>query len=164
MGKILGYRALDSKIPSYAQPKEAREKKEGDIMTSYNSVECPCYGTLDEIHKVLITDLKWIGNQVSINGLGFTITKQGFKSHLSEKDYSPATLEEFPHIGIAILTGLEETGFDHNYDGDLPDFFQIVTTGHMPHCLARCVVCGVQLDEEEQKRSACSGCYGETVR
>lgn len=129
-------------------------------MTIYNGIECPCCGTLEEIHKVLITELGWIENQVSINGWKFTITKKGFRSNQSGKEYAPSILSGFPHTGTAILIGLEGD------EDQLPDYsyhYQIVTVNHMPHISKRCIECGCQINQDEIKHGACNSCYSAAV-
>ena len=132
-------------------------------MTTYSGIECPCYGTLSEIHRALIDDLEWLGSQVSLNGWGFTVTEKGFRSNESNKDYDSKLLAEFLHNGTAILIRKVETGFEHNYEGDLPDHFEIATTGKIPHVSKRCAICGIQLNQDDQKRGACTSCYGQEV-
>jgi hypothetical protein len=128
-------------------------------MTTYEGIECPCYGTLEEIHAVLIGDLKWIGKQITINGFDYTVTERGFKNNQSEREYISSVLAEFLHTGTAILIGMEEWD-----DRDIPLLvFQIFTTGKIPHVSKRCALCGFQLTQEEQKHGACGPCYAEEV-
>jgi hypothetical protein len=55
---------------------------------------------------------------------------------------------------VAILIG---------YDDD-SILYEIATTGKIPHISKRCALCGIQLNQEEQKRGACSSCHAEAVR
>lgn len=130
-------------------------------MTIYNGIECPCYGTLEEIHKILVTDLNRIGDTVLINGWGLTVTEKGFRSKvLSKREFLPSTLAKFPHPGIAILTGLKP---DESQPEDVAYFYEIVTMGRIPHVSKRCAECGCQMDRDEIKRGACSSCYSAVV-
>ena len=133
-------------------------------MTTHNGIETPCFGTLKEIHAALVGSLNWKGQQVSINGWGYMVTEAGFQSNGSGNVYQPGSIAtRFRMPGTAILIGLNETGFSGNYDGSNPDFFEIVTSGKVPHVSERCQLCGAQLNKDEIKRRACDGCYAEEV-
>jgi hypothetical protein len=130
-------------------------------MTTLCGIECPCYGTLEEVHKELIgDDLKWKEKQVSIDGRGYTVTEKGFRSNSSEKEYTPSTLSEFLHPGTAILIGIEESA---SASGSGIEWYQIETTGKIPHISKRCALCGMQLNQEEQKYGACGPCMREFI-
>ena len=131
-------------------------------MTTHNGIQIPCFGTLQEIHAALIKDLDWLNNQVSINGWGYTVKEAGFQSNESGKCHDCLTLASL-HKGTAVLYNLEETGFSGNYLGDLPDYYEIVTSGKVPHVSKRCAECGCQLNQDEIKRGACDGCYAAAV-
>lgn len=130
-------------------------------MTNYCGIECPCYGTLEEIHKALIEDLCKLGEEVLINGWRYTVTEKGFRSAESKKEYSSSLLAEVLHTGTAILIGLIP---DDTQPEDAAYLYEIATTGKIPHVSKRCVLCGVQLNQEEQKNRACLSCYAEAVK
>jgi hypothetical protein len=136
-----------------------RTEKGEKIMTNYNGITLPAYGTLTEIHAALIDTLNHGGQQCSINGWGFTVEKEGFRSNQSGRVYSPCLLED----GVAILTGMKKTGFEGNYDGDNPDFFEIITCKKVPHISKRCIECGMQLNQDEIRHGVCDACYGAAV-
>jgi hypothetical protein len=126
-------------------------------MTTYEGIDCPCYGTLDEIHKALIGDLHWTEKPITINGFDYIVTEKGFRNNQSEREYLPSVLAEFLHGGTAILIGMEEWD-----DRDIPLLvFQIFTTGKIPHISKRCALCGFQLNQEDQKYCACGPCRAE---
>lgn len=132
-------------------------------MTDYNGIQTPCFGTLGEIHAALIKDLHWLNEQVTINGWGYTVKESGFQDNHNGAVKQISYLVIL-HPGTAILTGLKETTFKENYEGDNPDFFEIVTSGRIPHISRRCAICGMQLDNEGITQGACPSCYAEEVR
>lgn len=120
-----------------------------------NSVEVPCYGTLEEILEVLKTAFKLEnGTDVLINGSGYEITEKGFRSlWSSSKEYDvtdPAFLEMICP-GIAILLG--------RYGDDDEGPFDIITTGKLPHVSKRCPYCGEQLTADQVERGAHPSCF-----
>jgi hypothetical protein len=125
-------------------------------MTDYNGIQTPCYGTLEEIHAALIKDLKWLDEQVTINGYGFTVKESGFQSNSSGSCYTPEMLKLIAP-GMAILLGLT------TYESDDPDHYDIMTCGKIPHISLRCICCGIQLNQDEIKRGACDPCYAAEV-
>lgn len=131
-------------------------------MTTHNGIQIPCFGTLQEIHAALIKNLDWLDKQVSINGWGYTVKEAGFQSNESGKCHNCLTLG-FQHKGTAVLYNLKETGFPDNYDGNNPDYFEIVTSGKVPHVSKRYAECGCQLNQDEIKHGACDGCYAAAV-
>jgi len=136
-------------------------------MTTYNGIECPCYGTLEEIHAALIKELEWTGKQVCINRWEYIVTEKGFIPDQSlsrlKREYDSKTLAEFLHTGTAILILKKE--WNELDDPELRDIsIQIVTTGKIPHVSKRCALCGTQLNQEDQMRGACGSCHAEAVR
>ena len=135
-------------------------------MIAHNSIVCPCFGTLNEIHTALVKDLKWLDNQVTINGWGYTVKEAGFQSNHNGRIY-PVSEESktrgltYLHPGTGILIDLR---YDEDSDEPQePPFWEIVTSGKVPHVSKRCAECGVQLNHEEIKHGACLSCYSEAV-
>lgn len=125
-------------------------------MPQINGIEIPCFGSLDEIHKVLTKELNWIDKTVVINGFGFTVKEAGYQSNQSGICRTPDTWSKL-HTGTAIL---------YNYecdDEEMPPFYEIMTSGKVPHISKRCALCGMQLDQDGIKRGACGPCYAEEV-
>lgn len=117
-------------------------------MPTYNGIEIPCFGLLDEIHAALIKELNWLNEQVSINGWGYTVKEAGFQSNDSGRCIDCTTLALL-HPGMAVL---------YNQIED-PCIFMILTSGKVPHVSKRCALCGCQLNQEEIKHGACIGCH-----
>ncbi|MEN6394959.1 MAG: hypothetical protein ABFC78_00550 [Methanoregula sp.] len=124
-----------------------------------NGITLPAFGTLAEVHAVLIDSqgLNALDDSCVINGYGYTITKNGFLSVESEKERTPDTLTQF-HTGIAIVIGYNT----QEWEGLLPAL-EIITTGRLPHISKRCTLCGMQLDKEGIKRGACTSCHAMEV-
>jgi len=130
-------------------------------MTDYNNIECPCYGTLKEIHAALIGPLEHGGQQCTINGIGYTVDPAGFRSNRNGRLHAPEELERnYPPdgLGVAILVGFREKE-------SAGEYVQIITTKKIPHVSKRCPECGDQLDQYEiEHYGACGSCYAEGVR
>jgi hypothetical protein len=130
-------------------------------MTNYCGIECPCYGTLEEIHKALIGELCRLGEEVLINGWRYTVTEEGFQSTESKKEYSSSLLADALHTGTAILIGMIP---DDTQPEEAAYLYEIATTGRIPHVSKRCALCGLQLCQDDQKYGACGPCRAEAVR
>lgn len=146
--------------------RERTVQKVRAMSTRYNGIDCPCFAeTLAEIHAALKTDLNWIGEQVTINNFGYTVTENGFRSNHTDREY-PADSPAFINMlapGLVILIGSNSLSYDCcGYNNR--EIFEIVTLGKLPHISKRCPVCGQQLNSEEiEHYGACTNCHAAEV-
>lgn len=127
------------------------------IETRDKGIHLPCFGMLDEIHAALLKEFDWEGNTVIINGTGYTVIKEGFQSNASGLPLSPGVMA-YQNKGIAIIMG-----YIHE-DEETPAYYEVFTSGNVPHVSRRCKICGDQLVQHEINREYCDKCYREGVR
>lgn len=132
------------------------------LITTHNgTVIIPSYGSLSEIHKVLVDSLNWTGKTVVINGWGYLVSQQGFiPNFIEDKTEQSPSRVALVHKGMALLLGTFEA------DSLCPDcpliegYYLIVTTARIPHIIDRCQHCGTPLIPAERKKMLCDSCYG----
>jgi hypothetical protein len=115
----------------------------------------PCQGTLKEIHEVLIGDLQWVGQPVTVNGWGYTLSDTGFISNEDHKEKSFECMETL-HPGRALFV-------DQDMLLDNAEICAIVTLDRVPHVSKRCQLCGDQLLSGEINQGACNSCFAREV-
>jgi hypothetical protein len=125
-------------------------------MPEVNGVSLPAFGTLAEIHKALLERFDFCERECIINGIGWTVVPDGFRSNRTEKVYTCENLERFPPggLGTCLLLGFIDV---------LPEeVAEIITTMNIPHISKRCPICGDQLNQYEiEHYGACFSCYSE---
>lgn len=86
-------------------------------------VEFPVRGTLSDLYKlILLLSAPVSGEQVTIDGKGYTLTVTGFKSNDTGESFCVENLEGSLDAHIAFLLGFNESGW-----ADMPGSWMICT-------------------------------------